>query len=190
MGLLYLFPTDTSDDLHCVKDETSLTLRSYGLPPIFWGYAGAIIAIVIALFLAVQGPLVKLYSYGSSVDIVIVYGLISLIVLSLLTLISFFFYEKQIQISKDQVSLNYRLFGLTLKRKRFALNQNTSWQVIHFIDSPNMARMQGSEASRGFQNKGYFELYLHIDGVKHFIDRHSRKADLEKMKRLFESFNN
>ena len=42
----------------------------------------------------------------------------------------------------------------------------------------------------GFQNKGYFVLWLKsADGKKILIDRHSRKVDLEKLKALLTSNN-
>ena len=40
------------------------------------------------------------------------------------------------------------------------------------------------ERLKGFENKGYFELHALVNGKTVLIDRHSRKADLVKIKEL------
>jgi hypothetical protein len=50
------------------------------------------------------------------------------------------------------------------------------------MDSPNMAKIYNKDELKGFENKGYFELRVLSGGQKILIDRHSRKADLLKMK--------
>jgi hypothetical protein len=48
-----------------------------------------------------------------------------------------------------------------------------------------MARMKNEPESAGFQNKGYYILWLKSkEGKRIQLDRHSRKADLEKLKTL------
>ena len=55
------------------------------------------------------------------------------------------------------------------------------------MDSPNVARLKLQEGTQGFQNKGYFILWLKVnDKTKVLVDRHSRKVDLEKLKALLE----
>jgi hypothetical protein len=53
-----------------------------------------------------------------------------------------------------------------------------------------MARMKKNDESLGFQNKGYFVLWLQKqDGKKVRLDRHSRKVDLDKLKILLDDQN-
>jgi hypothetical protein len=60
-----------------------------------------------------------------------------------------------------------------------------AFEVSAFLSSPNVARSRGDEESAGFQNKGYFILWLRTqDGKRINIDRHSRKADLMKLESL------
>jgi hypothetical protein len=62
------------------------------------------------------------------------------------------------------------------------------FQVDHFIDGPNVARLRGGDESRGFQNKGYFTLWVRTAGEELvLVDRHSRKADLLALQTLLNS---
>jgi hypothetical protein len=48
--------------------------------------------------------------------------------------------------------------------------------------------MKSNEENLGFQNKGYFILWIKTkEGKKIQIDRHSRKIDIEKLKSLLEN---
>ena len=67
--------------------------------------------------------------------------------------------------------------------------------VDHFMDSPNMAKIRSrqglpsTESMTGFENKGYFELNITTaDNKSVNIDRHSRKADLLKLKELLSKY--
>ena len=45
MGLLYVFPVSLEEEGFAeVKDQT-ITLKTYGLPYVFWSYAAAIVAV-------------------------------------------------------------------------------------------------------------------------------------------------
>jgi len=50
------------------------------------------------------------------------------------------------------------------------------------MDSPNMARAQGDEKFKSFQNKGHFELVASNRDHRLIVDRSSRKQDLEDLK--------
>jgi hypothetical protein len=182
MGLMYLFPTNKDERDHVVIDDQSITLKTYGLPYIFWGYAFGILLLEFAMYLAVRSPLEKLASIGDSIDQFIYFSL-NLVLLSIpLTLLCFFFYEKRLEKKGRELFIHWRFFGLTVKTQKIELKANDAFTVGHFIDSPNMARIKDEKALKGFQNKGYFELFAHLNSGKSvLIDRHSRKADLEKM---------
>jgi hypothetical protein len=80
------------------------------------------------------------------------------------------------------------VFGITVFSEKLLVESGDSLIVESFLSSPNVARMKSTEESAGFQNKGYFVLWLvSKDGNRIQVDRHSRKADLEKLKLLLES---
>ena len=60
MGLLYVFPvaTDEKDFVDIQVDK--ITLKTYGLPYIFWGYALGICLVILFMFLAIKAPILKL----------------------------------------------------------------------------------------------------------------------------------
>ncbi len=182
MGLLYLFPTDKSDNERIEIQKGSITLKTYGLPYIFWGYAIGILLILSLLLLAIYTPLTKLAEYDSGLDKLIFSAVIGLFTLTPLLLISFFFYEKYIISSPHHITLLHRLFFLPIRKKVYQKKGSQCFEIKHFLDSPNMARLSGQRELRGFQNKGHFELYMRdSNGELIFLDRNSRKADLEKM---------
>jgi hypothetical protein len=188
MGLLYVFPSEIEESDNIKIDSQKVTLRTYGLPYIFWVYALAILTAIFFLGLAVKGPLEKLLSYEDTINYVIGYGLIALLICVPLTLISLFFYEKEITRTNNEITIRHKLFYIPILKKVVSL-ENKKLEVGHFLDSPNMARIQGGKEAIGFQNKGYFELNIVSDnGQRVFLDRHSRKTDLDKLLKLLESF--
>ena len=182
MGLMYLFPTSLDERDHVVIEDQTITLKTYGLPYIFWGYAFGILLLELAMYLAVRSPLEKLASIGDGIDQLIYFSL-NLVLLAIpFSLLCFFFYEKVMEKKGNILFLKWRFFGVTVKTQQIDLKESVPFTVGHFIDSPNMARIKDEKALKGFQNKGYFELFAHLaNGQSVLIDRHSRKADLEKM---------
>ncbi len=188
MGLMYVFPV-SEEETDFVKLElapsgeiSKITLKSYGLPYIFWGYAAAAMMMVGFMFLGVKDPILKLMSLGDDVDQLLGYALFSFIALIPITTFAFFFYEKRIIKLDKQIKLIYRIYGIPVFTETFQITSNDDFWVEHFMDSPNVARMKGGEESTGFQNKGYFTLWLKTaDGKKIMIDRHSRKVDVDKL---------
>lgn len=185
MGLLYVFPVSLEEkEFAEVKDET-LTLKTYGLPYIFWGYALAILIVIAFMFLAVRSPVLKLISLGDETDALLGYSLLVFLGSLPLILFGFFFYEKRIVKKHKTLILEYRVFGLKVFSEKFTPDQSTPFTIEAFLDSPNIARMKGGDESVGFQNKGYHILWLKTaDGKRINIDRHSRKADLIKLEEL------
>lgn len=189
MGLLYVFPVSMEEkDFAEIKDNT-LTLKTYGLPYIFWGYAFAVIMMILFMFLAVKASILKLMALGDETDSLLGYSLLSFIGLLPIFILAYFFYEKRIIKKSESLTLEYRIFGLKVFSETFIEAKENPYSIKPYISSPNLARMKGDEESLGFQNKGYFILWLNtLDGKKINIDRHSRKADLIKLEELLKQY--
>lgn len=195
---MYIFPVtdDASEgDRVEIKDST-ITLKTYGLPMIFWGYLAAALSVVVIMWLASRAVVLKLLTYTDDPTLIFLGHLVQwTLILIPLALIGFFFYEKQLSKKDDEITLTYKVFFLPIFRRKFMLKEKTSLNVNHFMDSPNMAKIRSrqglpsTESMRGFENKGYFELNITtVDDKSVNIDRHSRKADLMKMKELLSRY--
>ncbi|MFP5384544.1 MAG: hypothetical protein ACLGHN_00600 [Bacteriovoracia bacterium] len=186
MGLMYVFPV-SEEETDFVKKDGALTLKTYGLPYIFWIYALCIVAVIFFMFLAIKEPVLKLIQLGDETDATLGYSLLTFIGLMPVFIFAFFFYEKRIVKDKRELRLVHRVFGITVFSEKFIIENNDQLVVEPFLTSPNVARMKGGSENVGFQNKGYFILWLKsADGKQIQIDRHSRKADLDKLKALLE----
>jgi hypothetical protein len=187
MGLMYVFPVaEDETDFYNKKDDV-LTLKTYGLPYIFWIYALCSVAVIFFMFLAIKAPVLKLIALGDETDATLGYSLLSLIGCLPVFIFAFFFYEKRIIKHKNEISLVHKVFGITVFKEKIQVENTDSLSVESFISSPNLARIKSSDENLGFQNKGYFVLWLkNKDGRKIQIDRHSRKSDLDKLKALLE----
>lgn len=185
MGLLYVFPVSLEEkDFVEIKDQT-ITLKTYGLPYIFWAYAAAVIVVILFMFLAIKAPVLKLIALGDETDSMLGYALLTLIGVLPIFILSVFFYEKRIVKTKQKLSLEYRFFGLKIFSESFVPSDKDAFSIDPYLSSPNRARLAGSEDAAGFQNKGYFTLKLKTaEGKTILIDRHSRKADLIKLEEL------
>lgn len=185
MGLLYAFPVSLEEeDFAVIKDKT-ITLKTYGLPYLFWGYATAIVMVVFFMFLAVKAPVLKLVALGDETDATLGYTLLTIIGLMPVLIFSFFFYEKRLIRKNQELTVEHRLFGLKIFSDTLTLSETDPYTVGPFLSSPNLARIKGGEEAQGFQNKGYYVLKVNTkDGKRIQIDRHSRKADLLKLEEL------
>jgi hypothetical protein len=184
MGLIYVFPVSSEETDFVVRKDESLILKSYGLPYIFWLYAFCIIVVIGFMFFAIKEPVLKLISLGDQTDAFLGYSLLAMIGLSPLVILGYFFYEKRLIRFKEKLSIEHRIFGLKLLSKVYELKGPDELLIEPYLDSPNIARMNRSPENAGFQNKGYFVLSLLKGEKKITLDRHSRKADLEKLKIL------
>ncbi len=188
MGLLYPFPVSLEETDFALKTEKKLTLKTYGLPYIFWFYALCVISVILFMFLAIKAPALKLIELGDDTDQLLGKALLSFIGILPIFILGFLFYEKRIEISENTLKISHRVFGIKLMSKVMKLEHEDKFTVIHFLSSPNLARIKADPSELGFQNKGYFVLNLiKKTGDSHQIDRHSRKSDLEKLKELLES---
>lgn len=187
MGLLYVFPVSLEETDFAEKKHNDLVLKTYGLPYIFWIYAFCSVAVVFFMFLAIKAPVLKLVELGDDVDATLGYSLLTFIGLVPVMIFSFFFFEKRIIKGHGFLTLEYRLYGLNVFSKKYQLEPQDFLSIDSYLSSPNVARMKNHEEGLGFQNKGYFVLWLKTkEGKRVQLDRHSRKADLEKLKNLLE----
>ncbi len=185
MGLLYVFPVSEDETDFIIKKDDTLTLKTYGLPYIFWIYAICIVTVVFFMFLAIKEPILKLISLGEDTDATLGYALLSFVGLTPVFIFAFFFYEKRIIKNKNKLGLEHRVFGIKVFSEEFLLENGDQLTIDNFIDSPNVARMKNTPDTVGFQNRGYFTLKLtSVDNKKILIDRHNRKVDLEKLKEI------
>ena len=186
MGLMYVMPVDEKEvDRLKIKGDGSVVLKSYGLPMIFWGYLAAILVVLLAMSVAIKGPLLKLYNGEDALNHALAILVAATMALIPIILLCAYFYEKWITKKGSEITLSYRFFFITAYKKCYHLATPNALNVGHFMDSPNMARLKGTQDMRGFMNKGYYELFIKTkDGREIMIDRHSRKADLEKIKTL------
>jgi hypothetical protein len=185
MGLLYVFPVSLEEkDFVDIKERT-LTLKTYGLPYIFWGYAVAVLVVILFMFLAIKAPVLKLISLGDETDSLLGHTFFLFMGLLPVMILSFFFYEKRIVKSAQVITLEYRIFGLKVFSEKFIPADQEPYLIGPYLSSPNIARLKNEESSEGFQNKGYFVLWLNTKAGKRIaMDRHSRKADLIKLEEL------
>lgn len=187
MGLMYVFPVGEDEADFVVKEDGKLTLKTYGLPYIFWFYALCCVAVVFFMFLAIKEPVLKLIQLGDETDATLGYSLLTFIGLLPVFIFSFFFYEKRLTRKGAELGMSHKVFRITVFSEKFQLESGDQLIVESFLSSPNVARMKGTEETTGFQNKGYFILWLQSkEGKRIQLDRHSRKADLEKLKALLE----
>ncbi len=185
MGLMYVFPVARDEEDFVIEKDQTLILKTYGLPYIFWIYALCIVAVISFMFLAIQAPILKLIELGDSTDATLGYGLLGTIGMMPLLVLGFFFYEKRLIKINDELKVQHRLFAIPVLTSSYNIENTNQLTIEPFLDSPNVARLKNDEDSVGFQNKGYYVLWLNFKDSKRVrLDRHSRKVDLEKLKVL------
>lgn len=198
MGLMYIFPVsdDQIEGDRAVVRDSKLILKTYGLPMIFWGYLAAILAVVLIMWLASHAIILKLLSYQDDPTLLFLGHLVQwTLILIPVVLLGFFFYEKVLEKKGQELAIVYKVFFIPFWKKTYHLTAKDSFKVNHFLDSPNMAKLrarqgiESAEAMKHFENKGYFELCIATDKKASIsIDRHSRKADLVKLKELLSKY--
>lgn len=194
MGLMYLFPVseEETERTEIKTDATSgnktIVLKTYGLPMVFWSYLAASLIVLFSMWLASKATIEKLLSYEDPGLNALGYLVAATLILTPLALLGFFFYEKFMIKSGKTLKLIYRIFFIPVYSKTIQLDNTDAFYVDHFMDSPNMAKIYNKEELRGFENKGYFELRALSSDKKVLIDRHTRKADLIKIKDLLSRY--
>lgn len=188
MGLLFQMPVEENelDDRISISKE-EICLRSYGPPMVFWGYLLTLFAVLFFMILAIKGPLLKVLTGEDTLNRVIGAAVLGLLVLGPLTLLAFFFYEKEILKKDRRITVTHKIFFIPFKRITIDLDQY-QLELEHFLDSPNKAALERKEGMAGFENRGYFKLMaLSKEGKGVLIDRNSRRGEMRKLKELLEN---
>ncbi len=194
MGLMYVFPVSLEENerIELIQVATEkkeyIILKTYGLPMIFWGYLASSFIVLASMWVASRSVIDKLLSYGDTGLAALAYLVYFSLIITPIILLGFFFYEKQIHKHKNKLIIVHKLFFLKIFSKKINLDSNESLEIIHFMDSPNMAKIYNKSELKLFENRGYFELKAISNSKSITIDRHSRKADLIKIKSLLESY--
>ncbi len=184
-----MFPVSEEEKDRITINDKGITLKSYGLPLVFWGYLAAILVVILAMGLAVAGPMITLFKTDDLINKVLVIVAASTVILIPSISIGFYFYEKFITKQDSLITITHRVFWLGLKKVKYELENKESLEIKHYMDSPNVAKMQADPSLRGFENKGYFQLFAKLkDGREVLIDRSSRKADLKKIQELLKRY--
>lgn len=193
MGLLYIMPVseDEIDRVEVIESEGSklVHVKSYGLPLIFWGYLLAILSVIFIMAIAIKGPLEAVLSGEDQINKILGYIVLSILFITPTALIAFFFYEKVISKSGKDLVITHKVFWLPVWKKNLILKDAQALTLEHFLDSPNMARIQNRDEMKGFANKGYFELFAILENQKLVrIDRSSQRYELTKLKDFLSKF--
>ena len=137
--------------------------------------------------LAIRDPLRSIFSSEDKINQLLGLGVVGLLGSLPFFMLAFLFYEKRLFKKQQKIQISHGFFGLTFFKRSFALQG--SLLVEHFLDSPNLARKDQDSKKRAFYNQGYFKLWgVTPRGKKIFLDRHSSKKELIKLKHFLESF--
>jgi hypothetical protein len=188
MGLLYPFPVSEEEKDHVIKTADSLTIKSYGLPYIFWLYLLCILSAIFLLFIGIKNPLMQIFAGDDVLNKYLALALITLFIALPTSLLAFFFYEKRIIKGKDFLSVEHLFFGIRVKKNHYTLNKSSAFEIKHHLDSPNVAALRKDLDLKAFENRGHHELFLLINDKKIFLDRHSQLSELKKLKAFLELF--
>lgn len=189
MGLLYPFPATEEEVDRIDQTESSITLKTYGLPIIFWGYLAAFLVVLGAMVLAIKAPLMTMLMSEDQINRMIAYVVLATLIIIPMGALLAFFYEKWLIKSSNTLVVQHRVFFLPLYKKTYKLDSKTPFIVDHFLDSPNIAKIEKDPKMRAFENQGHFLLRAHLENKKFIdLDRHSRKSDLIKIKELLSKY--
>lgn len=190
---MYIMPVSEQEidriEIKDTKDGKSITLKSYGLPLIFWGYLAGILVVLFAMGLAIKGPMTKMLTMEDPLNQALAWIVFATILAIPLGLLGFLFYEKLITKKDKTITLTHRLFWIPVWKRSYELKEKDSLSVEHFMDSPNVAKIEGKQELRAFQNQGYYNLHAQLSNNKFIlIDRHSRRADLNKLSEILSRY--
>lgn len=192
MGLLYIIPCseEEKEQIQITKgDNPSITLKSYGLPRIFWLYFLCSCSIIFLMVIAVKAPMIKLFQTQDPLNIGFVSVVLATLVILPISLLAFFVYEKRITKERNHLTISHHVLGLKVKKKSYILSNNDPFFVSQFAGTPNIARENKDPKMRAFENQGYFELFGCLEnGERFFLDRNNRKADLVRISNLLKSY--
>ncbi|MBP9673744.1 MAG: hypothetical protein KBD63_01495 [Bacteriovoracaceae bacterium] len=187
MGFLYMFPDslDFPNHVFVTKEKygTQVILKTLGLPFLFWGYLITFLVILSFLGLAVYKPFLKLLSYPDPLNYLLVVATALVFILVPLITVMLFFYEKSLLRQSKTLTITHKIAGIKIRQKKHEIKH---FFIRHFMDSPNLARMQNNPDLKSYENRGYFELMLETEQGMFLVDRHSSRRDLEKLLSLLD----
>lgn len=183
MGLLYQFPTrDDEQDDRVIVGKDYVEIKSYGLPMVFWGYLAGILFMLAIMILAIKGPIDAILQGDDEINRLIAYAVIALFIGIPISLLFMLFYEKCISRRGSLYKITHKVFWLPYWGKSFEVDQ---FLIEHMEGSPNIAKLEDRPEMKGFQNRGYFNLFAIDKNQKRIlIDRSSQKKTLEQIKEL------
>ena len=192
MGLLYIIPCseEEKEQIQITKgNNPSITLKSYGLPRIFWLYFLCSCSIIFLMVIAVKAPMIKLFQTQDPLNIGFVSLVLATLVIIPISLLAFFVYEKKITKGRNTLTIGHYVLSFKLIKKNYILSNNEPFFISQFAGTPNIAREKKDPKMRAFENQGYFELFGCLEnGERIFLDRNNRKADLVRISNLLKSY--
>ena len=134
MGLMYIFPvTDNQDEGDRVEITTTepkqITLKTYGLPMIFWGYLAAALAVLFLMWLAARAVIEKLLTYDDPSLLFLGHLVQWTLILTPIVLLGFYFYEKNLVKQGTKLTLRYKVFFIPIWQTKFELKSKDSLNV-------------------------------------------------------------
>ena len=158
---MYIMPVSEKEtdrvEIKDTKEGKSITLKSYGLPLIFWGYLAGILVVLLAMGLAIKGPMTKMLTMEDPLNQALAWVVFATILAIPLGLLGFLFYEKIITKSGTQLIITHKLFWIPIWKKTYKLKNPDSLQVEHFLDSPNVAKINGKQELRALSKSGVLQ---------------------------------
>lgn len=191
MGLLFQFPNqhNPEDDRIHVDEENSLTLKTYGLPWVFWGYLVAILAVIFFMSLAIRSPLESIFAGDDQINTFLGHLVIVTMAIIPLSVFCILFYEKILIKKNDKLIVIHRLFWTPFRKTVYQLSHKEAVELRHFLEAPNIARIKHEKGLEAFENRGHYEVIVTlVDKRQIVIDRHSQKHDIKKFIELLKQY--
>lgn len=191
MGLFYMFPTKEgeSDRVQTNSKIAPLLLKTYGPPMIFWGYLIAILGGIFFIYLGAKAPLESILNSSDQINIAIARLVIFTLIGTPSLLLGLFFTDKWILKNNRKITMIYKVFGILVYKKTINLKSIDSFEIKHYLDSPNIAKISENKDLKAFENRGYFQIFATDESGKiHFIDRSSQKNQLKNLVALLSKY--
>ena len=88
-----------------------------------------------------------------------------------------------------KIKVIHRIFWMPIIKKDYTLKSNMDFSIKHYLDSPNVAKLRGENSLKGFENRGYFQLFFTDSrGQEILLDRSNQKRSLVQMKELLTKY--
>ena len=123
MGLVFVMPVSEkeTDHVSIIKETgapSTLLLKSYGLPYIFWAYIAALFITLFIMYMAIKAPLIKIGKSEDIINLLIYYSVWATFVSIPSFLLGALFYEKSFIKSGKNFVIKHKIMGLALISKK------------------------------------------------------------------------